>query len=200
MGPHVKVSYGCLTPTFERRFVRRTVFCLPLPLFLSSSPPLCSRFSLFPIIFHLSYSSKYNRWLSCSPGKCGATDLWSPSLLTAFISLEWSKSTRFPLWKIWGVGNDISCGPPAHCAVEMWLPVPALTRFLILFSLKESLILERFMKRIVCRRKNSAGYRGYSNTSLDWSEIICVWFLNIFRFTTRVCRGYLRLTEKVHLL
>lgn len=129
----------------------------PLPFLLPSS---LLRFSLFPIIFHLNHSSTHNCLLSVFSFPCEdsihprarAMDLWWLALLTALIfpSLKDKKNTHYPLWKIlrgWQGHDSLSYGPPSHCAVEMWLPVPASTYFLISVSSKEILLLEESESR-----------------------------------------------------
>lgn len=125
----------------------------PLPFLLPSS---LLRFSLFPIIFHLSHSSEYNCLLSafCCKRQYSSESRGYGPLMARFINcinlpelerLKKKNTHTIPFGKFEGLARtwlSLSYGPPTHCAVEMWLPVPALTYFLILLSSKEILILE----------------------------------------------------------
>lgn len=87
----------------------------PLPFLLPSS---LLRFSLFPIIFHLSHSSEYNCLLSafCCKRQYSSESRGYGPLMARFINcinlpeLERlkKKHTHYPLWKIWGVGKDMT--------------------------------------------------------------------------------------------
>lgn len=123
----------------------------------SSFPPPLLSAPLFPLSYYLSSEPFIHAQLLsafsflCEDSirlRAGATDLWWLALLTVLI-FQSSKdkkphilSTLENLRGWQGHDSLSSMALPSHCAVEMWLPVPALTYFLISVSSKEILILE----------------------------------------------------------
>lgn len=152
MGPHVKVLYGYLRQYLSVRLAVVQYSGFPSP---SSFPPPLLSALLFPLSYYLSSEPFIHVQLLAfcfvfpmrRRRSSGATE----PLMARFINCinlselqRWKKHTLSTLENLrgWQGHDSLSYGPPSHCAVEMWLPVPALTYFLISVSSKEILILE----------------------------------------------------------